>query len=122
MKSELRCLFNCFICQLRKALIGSSSPISSSSSSSNYTLFFSRLFFVLCLLASLFSFWLGYAFDHRPHTPTTTPFQYLTLQIPISRCPYTSIGVLLPAALILAGHKGGFEGLDGHSMRLRGLV
>ena len=41
MKSEARSLFvGCFVCQLRNALIGSHSPVSRSSSSSNYTSFF----------------------------------------------------------------------------------
>ena len=60
---------SCFVsCGI--VLIGSSSPVSRSSSSSNYTMFSFRLFFVLCLLAFLFSFWLGCAVDHKPHTPT----------------------------------------------------
>ena len=93
-------MFGCFGCQLRKALIGSSSPVSSSSSSSNYilVLFSSVLFLVLGLFAFLFLFWLGCAVDHRPHTPTTTPFQYvsyarlqmITLQSP--RRPSIKVG------------------------------
>ncbi len=46
----------------------------------------------------------------------------LTLQIPLSISLHLSIGVLFPAALMLAAHEGDFEGLDDHSMRLRGLV
>lgn len=77
--SELRCLlggaqFGSFICQLRNALIGSSSPVSRASSSSNYILFSSLMFLVLCLLAFLFLLWLGCAVGYRPHTPTSTLF------------------------------------------------
>ena len=79
--SELRCLFRGaeflfggFVCQLRDGLRESPSPVCESSSSSNYILFSSLLFFVLCLPAFLFLFWLGYAVDHRPHTPLSTPF------------------------------------------------
>ena len=32
--------------------------------------------FILCLLAFIFLFWLGSTANHRPHTPTTIPFQY----------------------------------------------
>ena len=56
------------------ALIGSPSPVSRRSPSSNYVLFSSLLFLVLHLFAFLFLFWLGSATDHRPHTPTTTPY------------------------------------------------
>ena len=60
------------------ALIGSSSPVSRSSSSRNDTVSpsssLSFAVFILCLLALLFLFWLGSGADHRPHTPTTTPF------------------------------------------------
>ena len=81
MKSELRCLFGgaefvCFGFQPRRALIGTSSPVSSPSSSSNYILFSPVPFLILRLFAFLFLFWLGCAVDHRPHTPTTNPFQY----------------------------------------------
>ena len=33
----------------------------------------------LCPSAFLFLFWLGSAADHRPHTPTTTPFQCIAV-------------------------------------------
>ena len=62
-----------FLCQLGSASIGSSSPVSRSSSSSNKTRFFSS---VLACLALLVRVWLGLAADHRPHTPTTTPFHW----------------------------------------------
>ena len=66
----------CSVVSSESALIGSSSPVSRSSPSSNYILFPPLLFFSLCLLAFLFLFWLGSATGHRSHTPTTTPFQY----------------------------------------------
>ena len=66
-------LSSCFVSS-GYALIGSSSPVSRSSSSSNYILFSPPS--VLCLLAFLLLFWLGSATGHSPHTPTTTPFQY----------------------------------------------
>ncbi len=56
-------------------LIGSFSPLSKSSSSSNYTFFSPLLFLVLSLLALFLLFWLGSSFDHSAHTPTNTPFQ-----------------------------------------------
>ncbi len=60
------------------ALIGSHSPVSRSSSSSNYTSFFPFCFvwlrFSLLVLASS-------ATDHRAHTPTTTPFHYVALKL-----------------------------------------
>ena len=56
--------------------------ISRSSSSSNYILFSPPLAFALpppfLIFSRLYScFGRGSAADHRPHTPTTTPFQYL---------------------------------------------
>ena len=89
MRSELRCRFGgaefvclvSFICQLRNALIGSSSPASRASSSRNSILFSLLLFLDLRLLAFLFLFWLGCAIDNRLHTPTTTPFQYERVKV-----------------------------------------
>ena len=84
MGSELRCQsggaeFVClgvFVSQLGCILIGSSSPVSRSSSSSNYIWFLPS---VLSGLAFLFLFWLGSATDHSTHTPTTTHFHYAYL-------------------------------------------
>ncbi len=54
------------------ALIGSSSPVSRTSSSSNYILFPPPVF---CPFAFLLLFWLGSAAGHRSHKTITTPFQ-----------------------------------------------
>ena len=66
----------CSVVSSESALIGSSSPVSRSSSSSNYILFSPPS--VFCLLAFLLLFWLGSASYHRSHTPITTPFHYLS--------------------------------------------
>ena len=63
----------CSVVSSESALIGSSSPVSRSSSSSNYTSFSQP---VLSGFAFLFLLWLGSATDYSTHTPTTTPFQY----------------------------------------------
>lgn len=71
--------FGQFGCQLGSALIGSSSPVSRLSSSRNYTplslMFYPPIDRSNLSLLSL-RFWLGSATDHRPNTPSTTPFQH----------------------------------------------